>query len=485
MGLPRYCGLKFSPAAWVSCLAFINCLLWAPLAWPSRLSVTSDERVQVATQPDRDTKNQQLLPSLPLLNPEPDTLHQVEDEKSRQLQHYKEQVSDGINSSLEEEPQLMDEMVQTLDRESAYRWLVGFISSKPWNCSIKQQSDWIEAIMYAAERNQLPLCKEILALVASIISIESSFLADPLAVDPSRHGSIESLLQRAEEKLYQKFGTLMSLPPLPRLYSQYKERYYPKLQGCRTEGEIEVVARSIAENLRKDAENLPTVIRNVIYKEIDKVSNVVRTKGSMQLNFVRASQVMKDRGEQFTDQELTEYMYTVNGGVDVGVAALKPMFVQYAERYAQKGDLSWLFLVGMDYHYGPFSSRNMMEQIRIRDLSGQKIAIDGDFLHYNENGKPEERDSETLLAAIQALPTIPKNLVFKAFLLEKDPHYIYTDVHRLIVGAHRERFGETPFAVIGELGLGENAEVKHGITWTTNVYLRKLDRYLNSIPWDN
>ncbi len=126
-----------------------------------------------------------------------------------------------------------------------------------------------------------------------------------------------------------------------------------------------------------------------------------------------------------------------------------------------------------------------MEQVRIRDLSGQKIAIDGDFLHYDENGCPESRDSETLLAACKALPSVSREAIFKAFLLEKDPDYFYTDIHRLIAEAHRTKFGETPFAVIGELGMGETAEVKQGKTWTTNMYLRKLDRYLNAIPWDN
>src|SRR5208337_568489 len=103
------------------------------------------------------------------------------------------------------------------------------------------------------------------------------------------------------------------------------------------------------------------------------------------------------------------------------------------------------------YHYGPFASRNMMEQITIRDLSRQKIALDGSFLNHNEDGKPETEDSETLAAAVKALPAIQKHAIIKAFLLERDPHYIYTQVHRYIVEAHKERFGDTPFAVIGEI----------------------------------
>ena len=130
-----------------------------------------------------------------------------------------------------------------------------------------------------------------------------------------------SLLKRAENDFCQRFSTLLSIPPVPTVYDSYKEKYYARLLGCHTEGQIEVVARKVAEDLKKDSEHLPEVIRKVIDKELDKLTNVVRTKGSMQLNFTRARQVMKDRGEQFSDAELSDYMYRMEGGADVGVAA--------------------------------------------------------------------------------------------------------------------------------------------------------------------
>ena len=140
-----------------------------------------------------------------------------------------------------------------------------------------------------------------------------------------------------------------------------------------------------------------------------------------------------------------------------GVAALRPMFVQYAAEYGRPGDLSWLFLVGMDYHYGPFSSRNMMKKIRIRDLSGRKLALDGGLLHYDDLGLPADRVSDTCRAVVGIFPSLGQPSILKAFVLEKDEHYIYTDVHRAILQAHSERFGTTPFAVIGELWMGEKA----------------------------
>jgi hypothetical protein len=415
------------------------------------------------------------------LTPSP---QEPEKEKANPARLEKEAELRRIAAPLDEEEILMREVVQPLDRKAAARWLGGFISSKPWNCPLHERNDWIEAILYAVERNRLPICKEILGLVASLISIESGFNADPLVADPARRGSMENLLKRAELKLFEKYGPLMSIPPVPKYYAAYRSTYWPQMLACRTETDVEAVAKRVADDLRKDAESFPPVVKDVVHEKINKVANVVRSKGSMQLKLLRACPAMRNRGEEFTEKELTEYMYTMKGGVDVGVAALKPVFVQYAARYAKKDDLSWLFFVGMDYHYGPFSSRNMMEQVRIRDLSGQKIAIDGSFLNHDDEGVPVKQDSDTLLAAAEAFPSFSKEQLFTAFLLEREPHYIYTNVHRAIAEAHKQKFGETPFAVIGELRMGETAEIKFGTTWTTNLYLNKLDRYLNSIPWD-
>ncbi|MBI4962574.1 MAG: DUF1615 family protein [Desulfomonile tiedjei] len=407
----------------------------------------------------------------------------VEDEKTKLLKRKEEHLA-RLAPFLEQEQRGMLEAVQILNNEAAYEWLGAFISSRPLNCPLKTRNEWVRAIVAAVQHNNLPVCKEILGLVASIVSIESGFNVDPPALDPSRGETMPNLLDRAEKELHQKMGPVMSMPPVPQLYSSYKEKYQPRLLRCRTEGEIEAVARTMADELKRDAEGLPGFIKNIILKEVDKVANVVKTKGSMQLSFARARQVMLDRGEEFTDRELSDYMYTLNGGLDVGVAALKPMFVQYAARYGSAGTLSWLFFVGMDYHYGPFTSRNVMEQIRIRDLSGRKIALDGDFLPYDEKGRPEDKESETLQAVRSIFPSLPRDAIYEAFLLEKEPHYVYSDLHKSIASQHTERFGATPFAVIGELFTGNQTRIKHGFAWKTRIYLNKLDRYLNCIPWD-
>lgn len=391
---------------------------------------------------------------------------------------------ESVSPALEDEEDLMLQVVHGLNKGAASRWLSQFISAKPWNCPLRAQAEWVDAIIFATEKNQLPLCKEILGLVASLISIESGFHANPLIVDPSGQGSVEDMLQRAENKLFQKYGTALSLPVVSRYYAEYKQRYYPELAQCRTHWEVELIAKRLSDELKRDASKLPNAVAEIINREIDKLSNVIRSKGSMQLQFSTVRQVMKERGEEFTDQELLEYVYTVPGGVDVGVAALRPVFVQYAAWCGQDSNLSWLFLVGMDYNYGFFSSRNMMEQVRIRDLSGQDIGIDGDMLRYEEKRHLNLQDSQSFLAAQAALPKVPRDHILTAFLMEKKREYVYTDIHRLILEAHRQIFGETPFAAIGQRTSGERSEIKYGKTLTTDTYLRKLERRLSSIPWD-
>ncbi|MDQ7782687.1 MAG: DUF1615 family protein [Desulfomonilaceae bacterium] len=422
--------------------------------------------------------------------------HGVEDASSANLQRSegdreagplvkrRDELLSTYDAACREETDLMLRGVRVIDRDEAVRWLQRFISSPPFNCPVNTRAAWIDAVISAVERNSLPICKEILALLVSLVSIESGFNENPPAIDRSRGEDMTSVLERAEKELFDKMGKVMSVPPVPQVYRAYREKYYPRIAACETERDVEDVARSIVEDLKSDAQSFPDFLKKIIFKELDKVKNVVRTKGSMQLNFPLACYVMEQRGETYTREELTEYMYTIPGGVDVGTAALKPMFVQYAARYASPGDLSWLFLVGMDYHYGPFSSRNMMEQIRFRDLSGVKIPIDGDFLHYDENGEPLDKDSQTLQAVTAIFPSAPREAILDAFLLEKFPHYIYTDFHKAVSKAHLDRFGETPFAVIGDLWMGEDAQIKHGVMWKTRSYLRKLDRLLNSVPWD-
>lgn len=417
------------------------------------------------------------------LQPDPRGLQKSSPEQIRLLEIMDSQM-DLLQQMVDQEQSLMMNVVHGLSRADAEIWLASFISAKPLNCPVKKQKEWIEAIINGVENNQVPLNKEILALVACIISIESGFHADPLAIDPSRGEDMSMILERAERDISQKLGSLMSVPPIPHFYNLYKEKYYPMILACKTEGDVEVVAKRVVEDLKRDMAFLPDFMKSIVDKELDRVGNVIRTKGSMQLNFPRAIHVMRERGEAFTQDELRDYMYTINGGVDVGIAAIRPMFVQYAARYGTFGNRSWLFFVGMDYHYGPFSSRNMMEQIRIRDLSGREIPIDGDFLHYDDSGLPANKESETLKAVTLFFPKTDRSEIFQNFLLEKQPHYIYTNTHQKIMSYHQARFGPTPFAIIGDLWMGESAQIKHGATWKTQAYLKKLDKLLNSIPWE-
>lgn len=392
-------------------------------------------------------------------------------------------LMDRFEPKVEREMLKLESSVRVLTQDQAHAWIGGFISEHPFFCPEETRKDWIKAITGSVQRNRLPLCKQILGLTVALISIESGFRADPFVGGQRGGEGMQEMLKRAEAELMEKIAPFFAIPPIPRLYEQYRQRYYGRLLECKTEGEVERLAREIAQDLRHDAKVLPGFLRSKVGMAIDGLENVVRTKGSMQLGLARAKKAMARRGDNFSDKKLTRYMYTIDGGVDVGVAALRPLFVQYFSRFASPEDHSWLFFVGMDYHYGAFSCRNMMEQIRLRDLSGMSIPIDGDFLHYDRKGRPTPAMSLTREAASLAFQSMDHKAIFKSFLLEKAPHYIYTDLHEMIVRTHEKMFGETPFAMIGNLWMGKEALIKHGAVWKTDLYLKKLDQRLNMIPW--
>ncbi len=467
-------------------LALILVNLWLPAAF-CKISVQSDivgdTLAGTAIVPERFHQKKVTTVSQNSLANRFDGGLKLNPDQNRLLEIIDGQI-ESLQPLVDNEMSMMMNVVQPISRSDAASWLASFISNKPLSCPLKKQGEWIESIINGVENNQLPLSKEILALVSCIISMESGFRSDPLAVDPSRGEDMSTILDRAERDLAEKFGSLLSVPPVPHFYQLYKEKFFPMILACKTEGDVELAAKRIVEDLKKDIAFLPNFMKTIVEKELYKVKHIVRTKGSMQLNFPRAVQIVRERGESLSEDQLMDYMYTMQGGVDVGIAALKPMFVQYAARYGAPGDKSWLFFVGMDYHYGPFSSRNMMEQIRIKDLSGRDISIDGDFLHYDDTGFPANKESDTFKAAASLLPNSARTELYQNFLLEKHPHYIYSNTHQRITAAHQARFGPTPFAIIGDLWMGESAQIKHGATWKTHNYLNKLDKLLNSIPWD-
>jgi len=106
-----------------------------------------------------------------------------------------------------------------------------------------------------------------MGLTASIISIESSFRSDPAVADPSRGEDLSSQLDRTEKEFFQKYGAWLSIPPVPQLYQRYKDKYYPRSTSVSDRGRVEVVAREIADEMKRDVSILPEFMRTFVHKE--------------------------------------------------------------------------------------------------------------------------------------------------------------------------------------------------------------------------
>ncbi len=215
--------------------AVLFCLFWPQHSRSRDLKIISDEGRPTEVQFSPSRIGDKAKPTL---------ANKTDKETCNGLLQQKELEMRRLEAGVLEEESLMESVVQVMDRETAANWASQFISSQPLNCSLKQQRQWINAILNGVERNRLPICKEIIGLTACIISLESGFHVDPLAFDPSKGENTSHLLERAENELFQKYGSLMSIPPVPQLYNLYKEKYYPSLVACRTEGEIESTRQS-------------------------------------------------------------------------------------------------------------------------------------------------------------------------------------------------------------------------------------------------
>jgi hypothetical protein len=108
--------------------------------------------------------------------------------------------------------------------------------------------------------------------------------------------------------------------------------------------------------------------------------NPVTTAGSMQVQvaFARELSGMDDAGTR-------ELLYTRAGGVRFGTARLLGYDASYE-------DVLYRFA---DYNAGPYASRNAAFQEQLAQLTGRRLALDGDLLDYQHGA-----DSRTLESAL-------------------------------------------------------------------------------------
>ncbi|WP_176736991.1 DUF1615 family protein [Oligoflexus tunisiensis] len=247
---------------------------------------------------------------------------------------------------------------------------------------------WADDIAFAIRAIDRELTAERVCAVIAVIEQESGYQTDPV---------VPNLPQIVREGLRKKFAKLGPLaePALNTLLSGKapgsSQTFHQRINKLRTERDLDRFFRDMANAYRERMPG-PYAIASGLSLILGKGSlqnlNPVTTAGSMQvkISYARDLEDLKS----MTDEQLREYLYTRMGGIRVGTARL----IDYPASY---DDLIYRFA---DFNVGMYASRNAAFQAMLSDLTGRKLALDGDLLVYDEDGEPKDIDSESLKAML-------------------------------------------------------------------------------------
>ena len=220
---------------------------------------------------------------------------------------------------------------------------------------ISDRRAWANDIMSAFTALKLPYRADNFCAVAAVIEQESSWQADP---------TVPNLPAIVWEKIGERANKY--LVPLPIVKaallknSPNGKSYKARIDSLRTEREMNLLFEDMAAEASKLG--LPMNMKNPI-----------RTGGPMQVSVEFAEAHVKIWPYPYqTGSSIRNDVFTRRGGIYFGSAIL----LQYPAPYQ---DMRYRFA---DFNAGRYSSRNAALQAAISQLTGRKLALDGDLLSY-------------------------------------------------------------------------------------------------------
>ncbi|EXI78987.1 MAG: hypothetical protein AW10_02629 [Candidatus Accumulibacter appositus] len=268
---------------------------------------------------------------------------------------------------------------------------------------IADRPAWAADIFAAFAALRILPTPENLCAVTSVIAQESSFQADPSV--PGLARIVWKELQRRREK-YAIPQLVLDLA-LAKI-SPDGRSYKARIDALRTEKQMNTLYEDMISELPGG-------------KTLFAGYNPVRTGGPMQVSVDFAEEQVGSRRYPYPRQgSVRDEVFSRRGGVYFGIAIL----LDYPTSYSQ---MIYRFA---DFNAGRYSSRNAAFQDAVAGLGGQRLALDGDLLRYN-NGKPTAQASDTLRALLALRPRLQLSAVDiendlrleKSFAFEQSPLY--------------------------------------------------------------
>jgi len=331
---------------------------------------------------------------------------------------------------------------------------------------VRDRRAWSDAILNALAANQLTIDPTSACAVIAVIGQESGFQEDPVVpglakLVGARVDDYKSKLGPLGDPLFERLLAGRA-PDDPRSFQQ-------RLRTVRSERDVDVLFRDLLAYYQVNHPALFEAARwaGKLIELDDLVAlNPITTAGAMQVSVRFAEQWARThKGSAAT---VRDALYTRAGGVFYGTARL----LAYPVHYDQP-----LFRFA-DYNAGYYASRNAALQAQLSQLTGVKLALDGDLLGYQRNGEPRDDDSASSRAvqtfAARFAPQLSSRDIRRDLLAEKTLAFEDTATFRAIRSVTAQRAGHpTPYAILPEVAL---SSPKLSRTLSTEWFAHAVDR---------
>jgi hypothetical protein len=311
---------------------------------------------------------------------------------------------------------------------------------------VADREGWAKDVLDAIEANGLAPAPSAVCSVLAVIEQESGFQADPAVPD------LAGIVKRQLDGYAAKLGPLgpQAVHELLKGKASKSDRTFEeRLAQVRTERDVDLIFQDLLAYYEREypktyaaAHLMGELFGSTRLEDL----NPVTTAGSMQVSVRFATELAEKRN--VNPAQVRGQLYTRRGGVFYGTARLLAYETGYTEpifRFA-------------DYNAGFYSSRNAALQAQLRQLTGIQIAADGDLLIYDKQGRPMDRDSQTLLALLafraRYAPELSEAQVRRDVREEKQLDFEATDSYRALKRVYERMTGMgAPYAQIPAVSL--------------------------------
>lgn len=312
-----------------------------------------------------------------------------------------------------------------------------------------------------ADQSLGPERQNICAAIA-IIAQESGFVANPV---------VQGLGKISEQAIREKFGSIpfagsmaigwLESHPTP------DASFMARIRNAKTERDLDLTYRALVGYAGKTS-NMDMVLQLGLLNQVIEERNQINTVGSMQVAVKFA--LDEERKARWLPMTLNDVyavrdrLYTREGGMYFGIRQL----LGYDTGYAQK-----IFRFA-DYNAGRYASRNAAFQSLVMQLSGAKLATDGDLLSYDKKGNAlaAVTNSEKAIRTVVKVHSLKlsNEQIRKDLLLEKQQAFAGTQTFLTL-----RALKPAPFAAVPQIALN-SPKIKNGFT-TARFAGRVNERY--------